>query len=224
MDADAYRDFQLLTEIASGDAVTQRGIAKRYRLALGLTNVLIRRLVAKGYVKVISLDRKRRHYLVTPEGLTEKARLTRAYLECSLDVYRALRMFLARPLSMLPRDETPRIVLYGTDEAAEIMVMILQQHHIPVHAVVDEPSASPRSAFMDRPIMSAAELASVSYDWIVVAALDDAPAAVERLRRWGVPDSKIITVADHVMPPAGVPVNPEILLDARRLAEAGRVS
>ena len=62
MNIHAFRELQLLERISSGGAVTQRGLAKTSGLALGLTNLLIKRLVTKGCVKVVNLDRKRLRY------------------------------------------------------------------------------------------------------------------------------------------------------------------
>jgi hypothetical protein len=55
MDVESYRKLQFLTEISSGDSVTQRRLAKKHGLALGLTNFLIHRLFKKGYVKIVNL-------------------------------------------------------------------------------------------------------------------------------------------------------------------------
>src|SRR3990167_1327823 len=114
MDLEAYRDLKLLTEISSGDSVTQRRLAKQYQLALGLTNYLMRRLVKKGYVKIVNLERRRLRYLLTPKGVAEKARLTYEYLECSLYLYRQLRVLLSRALAIVIASGHKATVLYGS--------------------------------------------------------------------------------------------------------------
>ncbi|HEX4567721.1 MAG TPA: winged helix-turn-helix transcriptional regulator, partial [Vicinamibacterales bacterium] len=45
-------DRMVLQAIASGQHVTQRSLSSELGVALGLTNLLIRRLVGKGYVKM----------------------------------------------------------------------------------------------------------------------------------------------------------------------------
>src|SRR3989338_7499651 len=132
MDLADYRQFQLLTEIASGDAVTQRRLAQKHGLALGLINFLIRRLVKKGYVKIVNLERKRLRYLITPNGLAEKARLTYQYLEYSLALYRHMRTLLTRTLTELLEAGGTRTILYGTGELAEITFLAMQQRGLAV--------------------------------------------------------------------------------------------
>ncbi len=191
MNNDAYRDLQLLTEISSGEAITQRGLAKRFGLALGLTNFLIHRLIKKGYVKIVNLNLKRSQYLITTQGAAEQIRLTYEYLEYSCYFYRHIRTFLSRALPTIADSGGTNIVVYGAGEVAEIVFLILQQHRVNVVAVVDDrPDAA--STFMQYPIRPASELADYAFDWVVVASLKESPIAIERLLGLGIPRARIL--------------------------------
>ncbi len=194
MDLEAYRELQLLTEISTDQSVTQRSLAKRQGLALGLINFLIRRLVKKGYVKVVNMERKRLRYLITPQGLTEKARLTYEYLEYSLYFYRQVRTFLAAALSVIRESGAKNAVLCGSGEVAEVLHLTLQQQGVSIVAVVDDAADGSR-VFMNRPVQPLASLAGVSYDWVIVTTLKDAEPILRQLSAAGVPSSKIITVS-----------------------------
>jgi DNA-binding MarR family transcriptional regulator len=217
MDLDAYRQLQLLTEISSDDSVTQRRLAKRYRLALGLTNFLIRRLVKKGYVKIVNLQRKRLQYLITPKGLAEKARLTYEYLEYSLALYRHLRTFLTQTLSVILESKRTRTVLYGTGELAEIALLASQERGLQVVAVVTDEDADGTMTFMGRPVRPVAALSSLAFDWIVLATFKDHRRIIQQLCRAGVPKEKILIISGHEASAlsrasfGSVPVEPSVL-------------
>ena len=51
----------------------------------------IKRLINKGYVKVKRAQRRKLRYIITPEGITFRARLTIEYVERSLSLYRVTR-------------------------------------------------------------------------------------------------------------------------------------
>lgn len=206
MNTDAYRDLQLLTEISSSDSVTQRSLAKRHRLALGLTNFLLRRLVKKGYVKVVNLQRNRLRYLITPQGFAEKARLTYEYLDYSLYFYRQIRALMGRALSLITQSGRMQTVLYGTGEVAEAAFLMMQRHNIPVMAVIGDESDAP-PAFLGQPVRPLQDLAKLSFDWVVVASLKDPDTATQRLRRAGVPAERILAVPD-----GGLNPRPEAIL------------
>ena len=194
MDLDAYRDPQLLTEIASGDSVTQRGLARKYGLALGLTNFLLRRLIKKGHVKIVNLKRNRLRYLLTPTGMAQKARLTYEYLDYSLALYRQIRTLLTRTLSVILQSGGKRIVLCGTGELAEIAYVLMQQRGLQIVAVVEDGTNG--ATFMSQPVRHLSAIPTLSFDRLVVASFTDHHKLLHQLARWGGPPDRIITVPE----------------------------
>src|SRR5438128_7813469 len=100
------RDLEILTAIGEGAPLTQRALSERLGVALGLTNLLLRRLARKGYIKVVEFPkkpaaRKRLRYLLTPKGIVEKSRLTYEHMAYALHLYRRARQTLRESLSHL---------------------------------------------------------------------------------------------------------------------------
>src|SRR5262245_24628956 len=85
------RDLEVLEAVAEDQLITQRGLAARLGIALGLTNLYMRRLVRKGLIKCVNVQSNRLRYLITPRGIAEKSRLTFEYMEYSLFLYRQVR-------------------------------------------------------------------------------------------------------------------------------------
>lgn len=85
------RDLKLLSEIETDPDATQIGLARKLGVAVGTVNWHLKRMVAKGYVKVKRAERRKLRYIVTPAGLALRARLTVDYIENSMRVYRQLR-------------------------------------------------------------------------------------------------------------------------------------
>ncbi|MBI4596957.1 MAG: winged helix-turn-helix transcriptional regulator [Candidatus Omnitrophica bacterium] len=208
MDVDAYRELQLLTEISASDSVTQRRLAQKHGLALGLTNFLIRRLVKKGYVKIVNLERKRLRYLITPKGIAEKARLTYEYVEYSLHLYRQIRTLVTRTISTMAVSAGASVVLYGTGEIAEIAFLLMQQRGLRVVGVVDE-SRSDQSLFMSHAITPPEALERLSFDWVLIASFKNHRQIIQQLCRWGVPEQKIVRIAEEQQ----VPSLPEAMVE-----------
>ena len=219
MDVDDYRQLRLLTEISSGETVTQRRLAKKHGLALGLTNFLIRRLVKKGYVKLVNLERKRLRYLITPKGLAEKARLTYEYLDYSLALYRHVRTLMTETLAQMGRAGGRRVVVYGTGELAEISFLAMQERGLEVVAVLEE-SGNGRTTFMNQPIRSLAALSGLDFDWVVIATFKDPRKILHQLQHLGVPPTKIATIPTRsalgrLNVQTAVLGSPEALVEAR---------
>src|SRR5919108_6370232 len=114
MQRDQERNLEILSAIDETDTLTQRALAKRLGVALGLTNLLLKRLATKGYIKIAEFPkkpaaRKRLQYLLTPTGIAEKSRLTYEHMSYSLGLYRRARQTLRDSLSHLPAQGVKRV-------------------------------------------------------------------------------------------------------------------
>ncbi|MBN2500667.1 MAG: winged helix-turn-helix transcriptional regulator [Anaerolineales bacterium] len=85
------REMNILEEIERDPDVTQASLADQLGVAVGTVNWHIKRLVSKGYVKVKRAQRRKLRYIITPEGLALRARLTVDYVERSFRMYRKTR-------------------------------------------------------------------------------------------------------------------------------------
>src|SRR5204862_6701085 len=119
MDIEAHRDRKLLEAVEQDSRITQRSLANRLGIALGLTNICLRRLVRKGYIKCVNVQSNRITYLITPRGIAEKARLTYEFMDYSLHLYGDVRRHLRAVLQDCAAANR-RVTIYGRGEAAEL--------------------------------------------------------------------------------------------------------
>lgn len=73
------KEFALIRELARNPDCTQRELSTSAGLSLGMTNILLKRLARKGYIKISQLDWNKTRYLLTLKGSLEKARKSYAY-------------------------------------------------------------------------------------------------------------------------------------------------
>ncbi|MBF0251657.1 MAG: MarR family transcriptional regulator [Alphaproteobacteria bacterium] len=106
--------------------VTQRGLATRIGVALGLANGLLKRAVKKGFVKVQQAPAKRYAYYITPKGFAEKSRLVSEYLSVSLGFFRQAREEFAAIHAEIAARGHFQVALYGNGELAEIALISAQ--------------------------------------------------------------------------------------------------
>jgi predicted ArsR family transcriptional regulator len=114
------RELTLLEQIERDPDVTQASLATQLGVAVGTVNWHIKRLVAKGYVKVKRAERKKLRYIITPEGIALRARLTVDYIERSFDLYRRTRQRVKAHLNEVKKAGYDRIRLLGEGDVADI--------------------------------------------------------------------------------------------------------
>ncbi|HLF18664.1 MAG TPA: winged helix-turn-helix transcriptional regulator [Candidatus Omnitrophota bacterium] len=73
------REFELLNILGKELDSNQRDLSQKMDLSLGMVNMLIRRLITKGYIRIIQLNKRKVQYLLTPQGFSEKMRKSVKY-------------------------------------------------------------------------------------------------------------------------------------------------
>ena len=114
------RELTLLEQIEHDPDVTQASLATQLGVAVGTVNWHIKRLVAKGYIKVKRAERKKLRYIITPEGIALRARLTMDYIERSFDLYRRTRQRVKTHLTEIKRAGYSSVRLIGEGDVADI--------------------------------------------------------------------------------------------------------
>jgi DNA-binding Lrp family transcriptional regulator len=184
MDVETRRDLELLEAVAADARITQRSLASRLGIALGLTNIYLKRLVRKGYIKCVNVKPYRILYLITPQGVAEKTRLTYEFMEYSLQLYREVRRHLRKVLEPLARNGTARIAIYGTGEAAELAYLSLKELGIEPVAVYGDPA---EDRFLGMEVFDLTSDCLEDFDYLLLASLDHPPqtitAAVQSLSK-----------------------------------------
>jgi predicted transcriptional regulator len=114
------REMSLLEQIERDPDVTQASLATQLGVAVGTVNWYIKRLIEKGALKVKRAERKKLRYIITPEGIALRARLTVDYIERSFDLYRRTRQRVKAHLDVVKKAGFNRIRLLGEGDVADI--------------------------------------------------------------------------------------------------------
>lgn len=73
------REFELVNILGKELGSNQRDLSQRMELSLGMINMLIRRLISKGYIRIEQLNKRNVKYILTPKGISEKMRQSVKY-------------------------------------------------------------------------------------------------------------------------------------------------
>jgi DNA-binding MarR family transcriptional regulator len=117
----------LILEIIENNAsVTQREISKKSGLSLGMVNLLLKKFVKKGFVKLERLDGKSFRYILTPEGFKEKSKKTIEYMKRYYQKTLLIKQNIERIIRIYGRNRT--YILFGQDkEMKEIIEGLLKE-------------------------------------------------------------------------------------------------
>jgi len=137
---DSSYDLELLRLIEKDPDVSQANLASELGVAIGTINWYLKRLVAKGYVKVKRAQRKKLKYIITPEGIALRTRLTMEYIRNSFSLYRQTREKTLALIDDLKQKNVKAVRIHGEGDIAEVCRLTCVEHNISVLNQADVPS------------------------------------------------------------------------------------
>ncbi len=128
----AERDLILLEKIEQNPDINQASLASHLGIAVGTVNWHLKRMIDKGYVKVRRLERKKLRYIITPEGIALRARLTVDYIQTSFRMYRLVRERMVEVLDEVAKAGYRQVILHGDGEIGEVCLLTCMEREIEV--------------------------------------------------------------------------------------------
>jgi len=114
------RELTLLENIENDPDVNQSTLATQLGVAVGTVNWHLKRLIAKGAVKVKRAERKKLRYIITPEGIALRARLAVDYVERSFSIYRKTRQRVKEHITKVRAARFDRVRILGKGDIVDI--------------------------------------------------------------------------------------------------------
>jgi len=192
MDNQDIRTLKILEEIDNDHTPSQRDIAVKLNISLGLVNSFIKRLANKGYFKITSVPKNRVKYIITPTGAAEKARLTYEYIQYSYRFYKKVRRELMHVLKELESKGIKTIGFYGSGDFAEIAFISLQETSLELVSVIDEKRSGEN--FLGIKIEDFTNIYNNTFDKLLIAKIGQKEDLINTIVRHEIQRDKIVFV------------------------------
>ena len=127
--------LDLLSALEENENITQRTMAGKLGVALGLANAYLKKSVEKGFVKIKQVPRKRYSYYITPKGFAEKAALTAEYFASSYAFFRKSKSDCELILNECLINGIYDVILSDISELAEITILTSLESKINILAI-----------------------------------------------------------------------------------------
>ncbi|MHC4479698.1 MAG: hypothetical protein ACYS8K_02355 [Planctomycetota bacterium] len=140
-DSHSYYELKILEHVQEAPELPRRVAAAKLGVSVKLAHKLLSGLVERGLLHVKKENARRWRYFVTPQGIAEKARLTREFIEFSFEFYREARRRSARVCRDLAESGVRRVAFLGVGELAEIAYLGVQEWGLELVQVFDRRQA-----------------------------------------------------------------------------------
>jgi len=115
------KELQVIEELSHTGHITQREISDKLEISLGMVNIILKRLINKGYVKVRGLSKRRLQYILTPKGFTEKAHKSYRYFIKTVNTLKEMKVKIQTLILEEYAKGERKFVILGEGELADIV-------------------------------------------------------------------------------------------------------
>ena len=127
------REFELINIIGAELGSNQRDLSRQMDLSLGLTNMLIRRMVTKGFIRISQLNKRKVKYVLTPKGFAEKMRKSVRYTVKTLSSIGLIKEKVKEVLSGLYKEGERNFIVLGKSDFALLIDIVLRELNLNDH-------------------------------------------------------------------------------------------
>lgn len=132
------KHLSLLEVIKKRPDSGQRDLAEAVGLSLGMTNILLKELTAKGWVMIRKINSRNFNYFLTPEGVKEVSKRSYRYLKKTIRSLADCRENLENFVLRVKKQNYLEIGLIGESELSFVLEFLCQKFQIKFSSSVNE--------------------------------------------------------------------------------------
>jgi len=124
------REFELINIIGGDLGSNQRELSRLLDLSLGQTNMLIKRLVTKGYIKISQLNKRKVQYLLTPQGFAEKMKKSIKYTLKTINSLSLIKEKIKKLILEVYEKGERKFIVLGKSDLAMMVDMVIKEMNL----------------------------------------------------------------------------------------------
>ncbi|MBY8988456.1 MAG: winged helix-turn-helix transcriptional regulator [Candidatus Lokiarchaeota archaeon] len=153
------KHLDTLLEIKDNPSLSQRSLAHKLNISLGLTNAILQNLIHRGWIKAQKMTGRKILYLITPQGMAKAANLVYDRFRETQNYYQYTKELLTSYLTGLYTKGKRQAVIYGTNQLAEITYLSLLDSPLKFYTIIFDDPLSSKKIFLGHEVLTISEFA-----------------------------------------------------------------
>ncbi len=135
------KHLDTLLELKDNPSLSQRSLARKLNISLGLTNSILKNLISRGWIKAKKDTGRKLLYIITPTGIANVSHLMYKRFQETFHYYHYTKDLLTAYLMKLYQQGERTVNIYGTGQLAEITYYAGISTSLKLNAIIsDNPS------------------------------------------------------------------------------------
>jgi DNA-binding MarR family transcriptional regulator len=176
------RELNFLQELERNPVISQRELSHKFGIALGVTNACLKRMVRRGWIRIMGLNRRRIEYYLTPAGFAEKAKLSLHLISWNIKHYAILKEMIGKKFLEMRNAGLERVIFYGVSDEMEIAYVTLQGVNLKLVGIVEDEEKMDRREVFGFELKGLSQIEALKPDAILITSLANQTERIEKLK------------------------------------------
>jgi len=150
----SQHELKTLLEIKDDPSLSQRSLAHKLNISLGLTNSILQNLIHRGLIKAKKMTGRKILYLITPKGMVQATNFIYDRVRETQHYYQYTKDLLTTSFTNLYNKGARKAIIYGTGQLAEITYLSLLDSPLKLHSILTDEPASSKKKFLGHEILT----------------------------------------------------------------------
>ena len=148
------KHLDTLLELKADSSLSQRSLAHKLNISLGLTNSILQNLIYRGLIKAKKMTGRKILYLITPKGMVQATNFIYDRVRETQHYYQYAKDLLTTHFTNLYDKGARKAGIYGTGQLAEIAYLSLLDSPLKLHSILTDDPASSKKKFLGHEILT----------------------------------------------------------------------
>ncbi len=148
------KHLDTLLELKDDPSLSQRSLAHKLNISLGLTNSILQNLIHRGLIKAKKMTGRKILYLITPKGMVQATNFIYDRVRETQHYYQYAKDLLTNHFINLYNKGARKAAIYGTDQLAEITYLSLLDSPLKFHSIITDDPASSKKKFLGHEVLT----------------------------------------------------------------------
>jgi hypothetical protein len=144
------KELEIVSYLANNSDNSQRAVSFKLGYSLGITNIILQRLIKTGYIKTRQLNRKKFQYILTPKGFLEKTKKSYNFYLNTINSIKHIKDSIKHIIMEAYEKGARTFYIVGNSELTAITELVLREiAHEDIHySKIDISAALPSEGFL----------------------------------------------------------------------------
>ncbi len=151
------KHLDTLLELKENPSLSQRSLAHKLNISLGLTNSILQNLIHRGLIKAKKMTGRKILYLITPKGMVQATNFIYDRVRETQHYYQYTKDLLTIHFTNLYDKGVRKAVIFGTGQLAEITYLSLLDSPLKLYSILTDDPVSPKKKFLGHEVLTLSE-------------------------------------------------------------------